>query len=216
MVGVPPEGIGPVCDALPRLPEPAHAADLRSLRCPAPRPPRRVALAAVRAHGAPLTIEQIVAVDAPREPRLSPDGRRVAYTAEAAGARQVFILDLRSGLARQVTASEHAVSDPQWSPDGARLAYVREKAIWIVGIDGSRPTIVADHPAGQHAPRWAPDGRRIATASLDNEAKVWEALLQRMPMTAMIRKSSPLRQRASAIPAAAEIEVPLCPTSNTS
>ena len=32
------------------------------------------------------------------------------------------------------------------------------------------------------------------------------------PMTAMIRKSSPLRQRASAIPAAAEMEVPLWPT----
>ena len=112
-----------------------------------------------------LTIEQIVAVDSPREPRLSPDGRRVAYTAEAAGARQVFVLDLRSGPTRQVTASEHAVSDPLWSPDGSRLAYVREKAIWIVGIDGSRPTIVADHPAGQHSPRWAPDGRRIAFVS---------------------------------------------------
>ena len=131
------------------------------------RPPGRAARpstpAATRREG--LTIEQIVALDSPREPRLSPDGRRVAYTAEAAGARQLFALDLRSGLARQVTASEHAVSDPQWSPDGTRLAYVREKAIWIIGIDGSRPTIVADHPAGQHAPRWAPDGRRIAFVS---------------------------------------------------
>ena len=36
------------------------------------------------------------------------------------------------------------------------------------------------------------------------------------PMTAMIRKSSSLRQRASAIPAAAEMEVPLCPTSKVS
>ncbi|HYN47323.1 MAG TPA: S9 family peptidase [Candidatus Nanopelagicales bacterium] len=117
------------------------------------------------ARGARLTIEQIVAVESPREPRLSPDGRRVAYTAEGAGARQVFVLDLRSGVVRQVTASEHTVSDPQWSPDGTRLAYVREKAIWIVGIDGTRATIVADHPAGQLGPRWAPDGRRIAFVS---------------------------------------------------
>ena len=130
---------------------------------PRGRAPRPVTPAAARREG--ITIEQIVAVDSPREPRLSRDGRRVAYTAEAAGARQVFVLDLRSGLVRQVTASEHAVSDPQWSPDGNRLAYVREKAIWIVGIDGSRPTLVADHPAGQQAPRWAPDGRRIAFVS---------------------------------------------------
>jgi dipeptidyl aminopeptidase/acylaminoacyl peptidase len=112
-----------------------------------------------------LTIEQIVAVESPREPRLSPDGRRVAYTAEAAGARQVFVLDLRSGQARQLTASEHPVSDPQWSPDGSWLAFVREKAIWIAGVDGTRPTVVVDHPAGQRAPRWAPDGRRIAFVS---------------------------------------------------
>ncbi len=112
-----------------------------------------------------LTVAQIVAVDSPREPRLSPDGRRVAYTVEAGGARQVVVLDLRSGAARQITASEHPVSDPQWSPDGTWLAFVREKAIWIIGVDGSRPTLVTEHPAGSCCPRWAPDGRRIAFVS---------------------------------------------------
>lgn len=148
-------------DAAPDAAAPVPPARRRgrpSGRAARPAPP-----AATR--GERLTIEQIVAVDSPREPRLSPDGRRVAYTAEAGGARQAFVLDLRSGLARQVTASEHAVSDPRWSPDGSRLAYVRENAIWLVGIDGSRPTIVADHPAGQHSPRWAPDGRRLAFVS---------------------------------------------------
>lgn len=112
-----------------------------------------------------LTIEQLVACESPREPRLSPDGRRVAYTAEAGGARQVFILDLRSGATRQLTASEKAVSDPQWAPDGAHLAYVRDDAIWVIGTNGSRATLVTDHPAGSRAPRWAPDGRRIAFVS---------------------------------------------------
>ena len=89
----------------------------------------------------------------------------MAYTAEAGGARQVFILDLRSGATRQLTASEKAVSDPQWAPDGAHLAYVRDDAIWVIGANGSRPTMVTDHPAGSRAPRWAPDGRRIAFIS---------------------------------------------------
>jgi dipeptidyl aminopeptidase/acylaminoacyl peptidase len=110
-------------------------------------------------------VEQIVAVDSPREPRLSPDGRRIACTVEAGGTRQIAIVDVRTGAARLLTASEHPVSDPQWSPDGAWVAYVREKAIWIIGAGGSRPIIVTDHPAGSRAPRWAPDGRRVAFLS---------------------------------------------------
>ena len=42
-----------------------------------------------------LTIEAIVAVDPPREFRIHPRDRVVAFTAEAAGARQVFTLSLR-------------------------------------------------------------------------------------------------------------------------
>ena len=55
-----------------------------------------------------LTIEAIVAVDAPREFRLHPRDRVVAYTAEVGGARQLFTLSLRGGYPTQVTASEKA------------------------------------------------------------------------------------------------------------
>src|SRR5436190_24322505 len=91
--------------------------------------------------GSSLTIEQIVAIEAPRDFRLHPRERLVAYTAEAAGARQLFVLGYRAGVASypiQLTASEKAVSDPQWSPDGKRLAFVRDSAIWMVELDGSR------------------------------------------------------------------------------
>ncbi|MEA2629862.1 MAG: hypothetical protein QOE66_81, partial [Chloroflexota bacterium] len=62
-----------------------------------------------------LSIEAIVAVDAPREFRLHPRDRLVAFTADSAGARQLFTLSLRGGQPVQVTASEKPVSDPQWS-----------------------------------------------------------------------------------------------------
>ncbi len=142
---------------------PAAARSMTRRRRPAG--PRRGGARAAGSHPGGLTIEQIVACESPREPRLSPDGRRVAYTAEAGGTRQAFILDLRSGATRQLTASEKAVSDPQWAPDGAHLVYVRDDAIWLIGVDGSRPTVVTDHPAGSRAPRWAPDGRQLAFVS---------------------------------------------------
>jgi dipeptidyl aminopeptidase/acylaminoacyl peptidase len=112
-----------------------------------------------------LTIEAIVAVDSPREFRLHPRDRVVAYTAEAAGTRQLFILPLRGGAPTQVTASEKAISEPAWSPDGRRLAYIRDDELWVVEADGSRSTRVVGKPGGARQPHWSPDGRRLAFIS---------------------------------------------------
>jgi dipeptidyl aminopeptidase/acylaminoacyl peptidase len=112
-----------------------------------------------------LSIESIVAVESPREFRLNPRDRSVVCTAEAAGARQAFIVPLRGGPPVQVTASEKPISDPQWSPDGRRLAFIRDNELWIVEADGSRLTRVTGHPAGTTHPRWSPDGRSIAFLS---------------------------------------------------
>ena len=112
-----------------------------------------------------LTVEAIVAIDAPREFRLNPRDRLVAYTAESAGARQLFVLSLRGGYPTQLTASEKPVSDPQWSPDGRRLTYIRDNALHVIEADGSRDTVVTEHPVGLSSPRWSPDGRRLAFIS---------------------------------------------------
>ncbi len=112
-----------------------------------------------------LTIERATAFDPPREYRLHPRDRQIAYTAEAGGARQLFVMPLRGGPAVQLTASEQAISEPEWSPDGRRLAFVRDGAIWVIDADGSRQVKVTEHPAGNGHPRWAPDGRRLAFTS---------------------------------------------------
>ena len=112
-----------------------------------------------------LTIEAIVAVDTPREFRLHPRDRVVAFTAEAAGTRQLFTMSLRGGYPTQLTASEKPVTDPRWSPDGRRLAFVRDDEIWVVETDGSRLTRVVGKPGGGREPRWSPDGHRLGFLS---------------------------------------------------
>jgi dipeptidyl aminopeptidase/acylaminoacyl peptidase len=125
-----------------------------------------------RASGAPLgaatgglTIERLVAVEPPREIRVHPRDRTIAFTAEVAGARQIQVAPLRGGSPTTITASEKDVTDPQWSPDGRRLAYVRGDEIRIVDTDGGRDVLVSSHPAGVSRPRWSPDGGRIAFVS---------------------------------------------------
>ncbi len=112
-----------------------------------------------------LTVEQAAAIEAPREFRLSPDGRRVAFTWEAAGSRQIFLMPARGGFPEQLTASEKPASDPQWSPDGRRLAFARDDAIWMIEVEGSHQALVTQHPAGNRAPRWSADGHQIAFIS---------------------------------------------------
>jgi dipeptidyl aminopeptidase/acylaminoacyl peptidase len=112
-----------------------------------------------------LPVEALVAVESPREFRLHPRDRLVAYTAEAAGARQLFNLSLRGGYPVQLTASEKPISDPQWSPDGRRIAYHRDDEIWVMEVDGSRQTRVVAKPGGGRQARWSPDGRRLAFIS---------------------------------------------------
>ena len=112
-----------------------------------------------------LTIEQAGAIEPAREFRLAPDGRRVAFTAEVGGARQIFLMPIRGGYPEQLTASEKSVSDPQWSPDGRRIAFVREDAVWMIDVEGSHQAVVTQHPAGNRSPRWCADGHQIAFIS---------------------------------------------------
>jgi Tol biopolymer transport system component len=60
-------------------------------------------------------------------------------------------VELKSGI----TAGLDSVS---WSPDGSRIAYAAGGSIYIVGVDGSGQTQIAD---GSNA-AWSPDGRTIA------------------------------------------------------
>jgi dipeptidyl aminopeptidase/acylaminoacyl peptidase len=71
------------------------------------------------------------------EPKISPDGKRVAFVRDAGtapstglstqaprentSASQVWILPLDGGEARQITAFKHGCGSPQWSPDGRRV-----------------------------------------------------------------------------------------------
>ena len=109
-----------------------------------------------------ITIPALVAVEWPREHVVHPRAARVACTAEAGGARQVFVVELRSGAMRQVTAAETDVSEPAWSPDGRRLAYCRGDTVQVLELDTGREVTLGEAAPGTAQPRWSPDGSRIA------------------------------------------------------
>jgi hypothetical protein len=68
---------------------------------------------------------QTIAAERPWTPRISPDGRKVAYGAFGAGREtsDLWVSDLASGKTQRLTDDDDDANDPQWSPDGSAVVF---------------------------------------------------------------------------------------------
>ncbi len=65
------------------------------------------------------------------QPRLSPDGKRVAYASKEAGALlDIWVRDLERGTRSRLTHGPATVSAPVWTPDGKRIIYLSERPVF--------------------------------------------------------------------------------------
>jgi dipeptidyl aminopeptidase/acylaminoacyl peptidase len=106
------------------------------------------------------------------EPRLSPDGTRVAFLANVAGRGQLVIVDASGGLELVVTndpaprpAAAYGGGAFDWTPDGEGLVYAAgDGGLWFVAATGGVPRcVVPKQPDGAlAAPAVSPDGTRVA------------------------------------------------------
>ena len=56
-------------------------------------------------------------------PQWSPDSRRLAFTSDRDGKRQIYLIAPAGGEAAQLTNEEAGVGAMAWSPDGASIAF---------------------------------------------------------------------------------------------
>ena len=114
---------------------------------------------------APLALTDLVqlttAAGYEADPALSPDGRRLAYTAEQNGFNEIYVRPLGEGKPIQVTTDGGQNIGAVWSPDGERLAYHSRArgGVWMVPASGGvseQVTAVGSEPA------WSPDGSILA------------------------------------------------------
>src|SRR5579875_886558 len=112
-----------------------------------------------------LTLAALRALVSISEPRISPDGTRVAYV-RSVGDRvhdrmaSALVVQRVAGGAPRVVDAGPFVHAPRWSPDGTRLAYLRhdakhdEEQIVIVRTAGGARTTVTDAPRGVEHYAW--------------------------------------------------------------
>ncbi len=111
------------------------------------------------------------------DPRLSPDGTRIAYADFNGGFPRVRLVNLTgTGDTRWIPADGAPLSveaSPAWSPTGDRIAYVTTRegnaGIWVgttAGASASAVRLVGGAGTGNNVePSWSPDGAEIVFAS---------------------------------------------------
>jgi serine/threonine-protein kinase len=96
------------------------------------------------------------------DPRLSPDGRRLALTIRDEQDADVWVHDLARGTFGRVTSSPTTQSSPVWTPDGRRLFFVFEEPVFHIYsrlLDGgAEPERILDGPFDLTPLSVSPDG----------------------------------------------------------
>ena len=113
----------------------------------APKPPRVVRFELA-------TPEEIVALDAPR---VSPDGRYVAFNATDSSGKTRIWLRALNALAPQPLPGTEGTNRPFWSPDSRFLGFFAEGKLKKIDVTGGPPQNICDAPTGSDG-SWSPEG----------------------------------------------------------
>jgi Tol biopolymer transport system component/imidazolonepropionase-like amidohydrolase len=106
-----------------------------------------------------------------RYPAVSPDGKRVAFTAF----NKLYVMDLAGGTPKRVTTGTDGEFMPAWSPDGRSIAYVTWSRtgghIYSVPADGGSSRQLTTAAAYYAYPAYSPDGSKIVfiTGAVDDQ-----------------------------------------------
>jgi TolB protein len=101
-------------------------------------------------------------------PTWSPEGTRIVFSSNRAGARDLWIMGADGTGLRRLTRngrSRAVDSAPSVSPDGRRVAFARRirgnQEIYTMNLDGTGLRRLTHHPGIDFDPAWAPDGSQI-------------------------------------------------------
>lgn len=106
--------------------------------------------------------------DNPHSRGFAPLSGRVAFDSSRSWGVQIFEMDLRTGVARQLTTILHdgrVNRVPEFSRDGTRIAFVSSRdgndEIYLMHADGTHQSRLTLNPASDLYPRFSPDSSRI-------------------------------------------------------
>ena len=99
----------------------------------------------------------------------SPDGQYLVYSSDKGGdMMQIWIHDIHSGKARQLTHLDTQPLGATWSPDGKSIAFINVDAMWgeasidVIDIASGDTTFATKRLKQPGKPSWSPDSKMLA------------------------------------------------------
>ena len=149
-----------------------------------------------------ITFDDFIALNNVSDPRVSPDGRWVAFVVtdyslqENRGNSDIWVGPVGGGKASRLTQSPTIDSQPRWSQDSQRLAFVSARdgapQIYLISISGGEARRISDLKTGLSNLTWSPDGLWMAFSSdlkwpkgnpdeetYPTQVKIWDELYYR-------------------------------------
>ncbi len=97
---------------------------------------------------------------------ISPDGRALVYVGLGDDKRQQLMLRTLDDITARPLPETADANNPIFSPDGKWVAFVRSNQIFKVGIDGSRPQLLAAAPGIFGGMSWSSTGVIVVSGNV--------------------------------------------------
>jgi dipeptidyl aminopeptidase/acylaminoacyl peptidase len=128
--------------------------------------------------GRPLKVDDLFSLRDVADPRLSPDGRQVAYTLTTLDAKEddsdtdIYLVSTDGGEPLRLTSGKKPETSPRFSPNGEWIAFVsgregKTKQVYLLSRKGGEAVKLTDHAADVSDLAWSPDSKRLALVVSD-------------------------------------------------
>lgn len=101
-----------------------------------------------------------------RQPTLSPDGSRLAFSYLG----DIWTVEANGGVASRLTIHEAHDYAPAWSPDGKWIAFSSKREgnydVWVMPAIGGKARQLTRHSADDLVTGWTPDGKSVIFTSV--------------------------------------------------
>jgi Tol biopolymer transport system component len=109
----------------------------------------------------------------------SRDGKKIVFSSNRSGSREIWVCDADGGNAVQLTHfGGPSPGTPRWSPDGRLIAFDARPGgnpdIFVIDAEGSGLRRLTDQPGQDGIPAWSPDGKWIYfNSNRSGRSEIW-------------------------------------------